>query len=75
MILSYFHLTQEAILIYAMIIVVDTVLAILSKYRSGMEITSKDRNDGVSVKVTRLITPFIIAIMANVAGFSPEYIA
>lgn len=74
-ILSHFHLTQEAILLYAIVIILDTILWILSKYWCWFEITSKDFNEWVVRKITKLVAPFIIAIMANVAWFSSEYVS
>lgn len=40
-ILAYFHLTGEVVLIYGLVAITDTILAIVSQYNMGEQITSE----------------------------------
>lgn len=73
-ILEYFHITWEVILIYAILVVLDTVLGMVAYHRSGKLITSKVWQEWVTKKITRLILPFLFVAVVRGAGLDDSSI-
>lgn len=73
-ILQYFHLTGEVITIYAVIVVLDTVLAMIAHHSTWKIITSRVWLDGVTKKITRLLLPFLFAGVCRGAWFDMNYV-
>lgn len=71
--LTYLHISHEVFFVFSILIVIDTVAAIVASYIDDKWVTSHRLGTGILKKCMMIIIPLTIALVAKGAGFDTDY--
>lgn len=71
--LTYLHISHEVFFVFSVLIVIDTVAAIVASYIDDKWVTSHRLGTGILKKCMMIIIPLTIALVAKGAWFDSKY--